>query len=161
MKLKIVILVLLIPALTLQAMPTRKPAPSGINSYITGGLSRASFGLLDPSKMTVQHYASMGAQFGGGASLMQSIYTTRIGYQISDPLSLTMFIGLQNNQMGGNLPNQSITMPVGGMTLDWRPRDDMFFRLSVMHMPAYSYRSTPWSLFDNDITAELQQSDLR
>jgi len=80
-KVKTVTTVLLCLALAVaaDAAPTRNQPPSGFNSYLMSGLQKASFGLLDPSKMNIQNSASFGAAFGGGGSLMQSLYTTRIG----------------------------------------------------------------------------------
>jgi len=92
---------------------------------------------------------------------MQSLYFTRIGYQFSSPLTVTFLLGMQNNQYGGNLRQQSLTIPVGGVQLDWRPREDMYFRMSIMRAPSgmYGYGTSPFMPYNNSYQATLEQGD--
>jgi len=53
-------------------------------------------GLLDPSRLTINHSISFGASAGGGYSGLksQSIYTTMLTYKFSQPVTLNLNFGL-------------------------------------------------------------------
>ncbi|MDP8228751.1 MAG: hypothetical protein P9M15_04795, partial [Candidatus Electryoneaceae bacterium] len=110
MKKSLILIVLMIFSVGLvDAAPTRQDNDQGFRDWLGGGQKQLSFQLFDPSRLTIDHSVSFGASFGNDASLMQSIYMTRIGYQLSDPLTMTLLLGLQNNRIGGGAPDMSLT----------------------------------------------------
>jgi hypothetical protein len=116
------------------AAPTYQDSRPGLNDYLSGK-SRSMLGLLDPSRMTIQHDIQMGVSFGGGSSLMQSLYASRIGYRLSDPLTLTFTIGMANTRFGYGPTYYNTNSLLGGAALDYRPTKDIFFHLEFMHGP--------------------------
>ncbi|MDP8238728.1 MAG: hypothetical protein P9X24_06540 [Candidatus Hatepunaea meridiana] len=144
------LIVLLICITTAGAAPTFKSDQSGFKDWL-GGSGKPSFGLLDPSRLTVQHNLSFGVTSGNGSSLMQSLYMTKLGYKLSDPLTLTLLLGVQNNRYSGNLaiPND-FSSPVGGFAIDYRPRKNIYFRLEMVQAPGLQL---PVSRRYNEMTA--------
>lgn len=89
-------------------------------------------GLLDPNRMHMSHYVSMGYMNGAGVSASRGLYMNTIDYQISRPLSVTTHLGYQFQPNGpaewnpANYGNQF----VGGADLNWRPTNNTALRLS-------------------------------
>ncbi len=139
-KITLIICALLLTIGTLHSQPVREDNGASFRDWL-GGTDQPSFQLLDPSKFSLQHSVSFGASLGGGTSLMQSIYTARIGYQISNPLSLTFLLGMQNNRFGGNgISNMSMTAPFGGVMLDYRPSKNVYFHMSILQAPRQTWQ---------------------
>ena len=137
------VLLLCISALT--ATPRMNDGKLGFRDWLIGGSSPASIGgLIDPSRLTVQHNVSFGLASGGGSSMMQSLYTTRFGYRVSDPLTLTLMLGVMNNQFKGcaNVP-ASYSNFLGGVALDYRPRHDISIHFEVLRAPGLFHYSSP------------------
>lgn len=150
----VILCALLITIGTLHSQPMREDNSLSFRDWL-GGNNEPSFQLLDPSKFSLNHSVSFGTSFGGGTSLMQSMYTARIGYQVSNPLSLTFLIGMQNNRFGGaNLQNMSMTAPFGGVMLDYRPTDNVSFHMSVMQAPYQTWQNTNNSFFDQYVSGK-------
>jgi hypothetical protein len=142
MKRLIVLLCLVMIGTTVvQAQPIRKGTELSFRDWL-GGNNQPSFQLLDPSKITFQQSASFGATVGNGESGLQSLYMARIGYQLSNPLTMTFLLGLQNSRfMGAGVPNMSLTSPFGGIMLDYHPTDDIRFHLSILRAPQQTWQS--------------------
>ena len=135
--------ILLIGTLALNAAPTTKSNQLGFRDWLSSGRA-SSFSLLDPSRMTVQHSLSFSYGSGGNGSLAQSLYLTRLGYKLSDPVTLTFLLGVQNNQYSGKLTLPSnYNSLLGGVALDYRPSRDFHLRLEVLQSPRYLYLSDP------------------
>jgi len=93
-------------------------------------------GLIDPSKLTVQHNVSFGFATGNGQSLTQSLYTATFGYRLSDPLTLSFLMGYQDNRLAGQsiYPNSFNSM-IGGVALDWRPSHNFQLHIELLQAP--------------------------
>ncbi len=140
-KLIALLCLMIIGAGTVQAQPTRNDGTLSFRDWL-GGNSQPSFQFLDPSKVTFQQSASFGTSMGNGASTMQSLYMAKIGYQLSNPLTMTFLVGLQNNQfMGAGVQNMSLTSPFGGVMLDYRPTDNTFIHFSMLRAPQQTWQS--------------------
>jgi len=141
-------------ASTAMSAPTKKDYSPKLNDYI-GGRSISSFGLLDPSRMTVNHSVQMGYSSFGGGSLMQSLYATSIGYRISDPLKMTVTLGLSGNRLNiGGTPTTFNSL-IGGARLDYRPTKDFHLMLEFSRTPGLyqsNWRNDPYGFSTGFIT---------
>ena len=138
-----ILCLVLIVGSSLIAAPTLKKDQFGFKDWY-GGSGRSSFGLLDPSRLTVNHNVSFGFASGGGQSVMQSLYATRFAYKLSDPLTLSVLLGVQNNQFAGNIPSQGSSNSIlGGFAIDYRPRKDIYIRLEMLKSPGIINYNTP------------------
>ncbi|MFC2150007.1 hypothetical protein ACFLQV_00740 [Calditrichota bacterium] len=144
------------------AMPSRDSNQPGFTDYMRSGSN--SFSLLDPSKLTFNHNVSFGFSSGYGNSLMQSMYATQIGYQLSDPVKLTFLLGMQNNQLnpGSGQPMEFNNL-LGGAALDYCPSDNFRMRFEILNAPGlnpYSSRfmnTSPYRLGDYSYSPWLIQ----
>ncbi len=75
---------------------------------------------------------------------MQSMYATRIGYQLSDPLKLTFLLGVQNSRFNSpQLQPMDFNSLLGGARLDYNPTDNFHLRVEFQNSPYGSVN--PWS----------------
>ena len=137
------LLTFLVGTLTAGAAPTVKTTQLGFRDWFNRGRS-ASFNLLDPSRLTIQHSFSFGYATGGSGSLAQSLYMTKLGYKLSDPVTLTFLLGVQNNQYSGKqaLPGNFNSL-LGGVALDYCPSNNLHLRMEVFQSPRYLYLTDP------------------
>jgi len=120
------------------AAPTILVKRPTVNDWI-GGMGRSTSGLIDPSRLTINHGMSFGASFGGGNSLMSGLYQTNFLYRLSNPLTLSLSLGMQNLKYSGNPTSQSSIL--AGFGLDYRPTKNLHFRVQMQQMPFGSYRN--------------------
>jgi len=132
-------LALLATAVAAFSAPTLKDHSPRLGDYL-GGKSNISLGLLDRSRMTINHTVQMGFSSFGGGSMMQSLYATTVGYRVSDPLSLSFTLGMTGNRINAGGVPTTFNSVVGGARLDYRPTKDLFLRLEFSRGPAYSPR---------------------
>jgi len=121
-------------AATTFAAPTKRDYSPKLKDYL-GGRSASSLGLLDPSRMTVSHNVQMGYSSFGGGSLMSSLYATTIGYRISNPLTMSVTMGLSGNRLNMGGAPTTFNSIVGGARLDYRPTKDLHMSLEFAHLP--------------------------
>ena len=137
----IFVLLLIVFAFDLDAAPTVKSDKLGFRDWL-GGNRGTHFSLFNPSRLTVQHNVSFGISSSSSGSLAQSLYMTKLGYKLSDPVTLTFLLGVQNNQYSGRLAlPSSFNSYIGGVALDYRPHRDVFIRFEMLHSPRYLYLS--------------------
>ena len=105
----------------------------------------SSAGLLDPSRLSINHSLSFGM---GGSQVSnlksQSMYTTMIQYQFNTPLTLNLNLGLpihstfsaSQNLTGDNIQNLDYfkNIPIDA-SLSWQPHENFMMRFSVMRRP--------------------------
>lgn len=106
----------------------------------------------------MNHSFGMSYANAGGQGFTQGYYLNSMTYRFNSPVTMRMRLGVTNNPfaqqaeggttgaMGMNSLFQNAEF-FGGMDLDWRPRDNMLFRLSVDRLPAGMYYS-PYSLYN-------------
>ncbi len=145
-----VILVLFVFGISaVQAAPFSDYSKPTINDWIGGSVSQSGFGLrpygsssaglLDPSRLSIDHAVSFGVTSSGDQSLTQALYQSRFNYRLSNPLTLSLMMGVQNMN-GNNIPGfNSENAVFGGFSLDYRPSKNVFFHLEMQHLPAGSY----------------------
>ena len=129
------------------------PAYSGSRPTVSDWIgqkdySQPSLGLIDPSRLDVSHTVSVGGAFGGGQSLMQSLYAANFAYRLSDPLTLNFTVGMQNLKY--NSPGMGdYTSPLGGVSLDYRPSKNFRFIASFQRGPycGYALNSAPFNYY--------------
>jgi len=119
------------------ATPTITDNSPNFNDWLggKGRYSTPTLGLIDPSRLTVNHAVSFGFSSGGGNSLMKSLYAANFTYRLSNPLTLNFVLGMQNLQLNG-IPGQgSQNAFLGGFSLDYRPRKNILFRFEMQNVP--------------------------
>lgn len=119
----------------------------------TGFLQQASrMGLLDPSRISMNHQMGMSYSSLGGAGYTQGYYLNTISYRFDAPVMLNLRLGLTNNPFSSsgsfgtasNLGMGDMEF-FGGADLDWRPADNVFVRFSFDRYPAGMYNMNPFS----------------
>jgi hypothetical protein len=108
-------------------------------------------GLLDPSRIKINHSLSFGMGAAQGMSMQsQGMYSTLLTYQFSRPVTLHLNFGLplfSTFSPYGNLNQQNISsmayfknMPID-VSLSWKPAENLFLQLNVVRNPQYDYYS--------------------
>ena len=111
----------------------------------------AKKGLLDPSRLKVNHSLSFGMGSGSGMSMQsQGLYSTLLTYQFSRPVTLHLNFGFplySTFSTYGNLNQKNLTsleyfknMPLD-VSLSWKPSSNLLLQLNVVRNPQYDYFS--------------------
>jgi hypothetical protein len=119
--------------------------------------------LLDPSRFSIHHSVGFGMSTSSGSSLKsQSLYSTMVQYQFSQPVTLNLNFGLpifSTYNPAQNLTTDNIksadyfrNMPFNA-TLTWQAKDNLLFRLSVIHNTVDNYLNSglPYSPLDRQL----------
>ena len=118
------------------AEPLKTDSQQSVSEWLTKPAS-TSLGLIDPSRLSVNHTVSFGTSFSGDRSLTSSLYASNFVYRLSNPVTLNFTLGIQNNRVGG-LPNElNGSSLFGGFKLEYH-KDDFLLRLEMYRVPAYS-----------------------
>jgi hypothetical protein len=121
--------------------------PRGRSGLPAGGGDdgTAPVGLLDPSRLTVNHAVSFMAGGSRASDIRsQSLYSTMMHYKFNAPLVLSLNFDMPihstfnryNNFTGDNLASMDYfrNMPIDA-SLTWMPSDRFMMRFSVIRMP--------------------------
>lgn len=127
-------IVLLMWVLPADAEPMFNASRPALGDWLKGGVS-SSVGLIDPSRIKVNHTLAFGASFGSGSSLMQSLYASHFTYRLSNPVTLGFILGAANWRTGGAAPDLNTSALIGGVSLDWRPSDSFLFHIEMLQAP--------------------------
>ncbi|MBD3317786.1 MAG: hypothetical protein GF344_18535 [Chitinivibrionales bacterium] len=112
-----------------------------IDAYKEGDGTEGKSGLLDPSRLTMNHSLSFGMSAAKGQSLQsQSLAGTMLQYKFSEPLTLNLDFGFPIHSTfrdDANLTKSNIesmnyfrNMPVSA-SLTWQPSPRLMMRLTV------------------------------
>jgi hypothetical protein len=110
-------------------------------------------GLLDPSKLTTWRTYSFGVSAGTYGTTSAGLLIQHIQYQLSEPLTLYMEVGLLHNPLGmaglSNSGSQQASLVIPAVDLVYRPRENMTVSFHYSQMPSsvqrYGYGfGTPW-----------------
>ena len=105
----------------------------------------AKGGLLDPSRLSVQHSLSFGMGTASGMSMQsQGLYSTLLTYKFSQPVTLHLNFGFplfSTFSPYGNLNQQNLTsmeyfrnMPLQA-SLAWQPTSNLSLQLNIVKNP--------------------------
>ncbi|KMQ52757.1 hypothetical protein CHISP_0526 [Chitinispirillum alkaliphilum] len=106
-------------------------------------------GLLDPSRLTINHSVSFGM---GGSEISnlqsQSLYSTMLRYQFNAPISLSLNFGLPIHSTFNSTHNitedniQSLeyfrNIPINA-SVAWQPNENFSLRFIINRTPDYNY----------------------
>lgn len=120
-----------------------------------------SNGLLDPSRLKINHSLTFGAISGGNISGLQSqsLYTTMLRYQFAAPVTLNLNFSLPihstfshtQNFTSNNLQSleyfKSIPFEVG---LSWQPTKNTLIEFNIIKYPQNSFLS-PYNSYYNGL----------
>ncbi len=123
-------------------------------------IQSAGLGILDPSRISMDHSFGMGYSSMGGNGYSQGYYMNTISYRFNSPVMLRIRTGITNNPFSNTMaqPGQSSMAAMfndaqlfGGADLLWKPKDNVFIKLSFDRSPASmmghpgGYGYAPWS----------------
>lgn len=141
-----------------QTKPTYQDNRPTVSDWISGKMpNTTSLGLIDPSRLTVNHSASFGFSGSGDQSLMQSLYATSLTYKFSSPLTLNLILGVQNLKFN-NVPGlNSENSLLGGVSLDYRPNRKLHIRLEFQQSPLTTFSTGGLSGLNNESFLPVNQ----
>lgn len=119
---------------------------------IGAAISRPGGGLLlgfiNPDRLHMSHQFSVSYLSAGGRGMMLNSYLNTIDYQISNPLSLQLNIGLLNSPYNGfsNAPAINTTDFFGGAVLRYKPNSRTAVSLGVNVAPNSGLIYSPYLL---------------
>lgn len=109
--------------------------------YDLGLTKRPSTSFLDLSRLNLSHSYTIGYFSGNGFSGSRAMYNGTIQYQIANPLTLTLNMGVLHDPGAifgdRKLSENSKFLPSGW--LDWRPSRNFQMSIGFETVPAYNY----------------------
>jgi hypothetical protein len=108
-------------------------------------IQSAGLGILDPSRISMNHSFGMGYSSMGGNGASQGYYMNTISYRFNSPVLLRIRTGIANNSFSNSIsqPGQSPMAAMfndaqlfGGADLLWKPKENIFIKLSFDRAPA-------------------------
>lgn len=136
-------LVLATSAVALAGNPPAVSATAEASANVPGSTNlftqNTPFRLLDLSKLSFRHSYSVSYMSSSGYSASQGVYTTSIGYQISDPLYVQLDLGLlhQPGALFGGDSRQLDASVRPNFFLRYAPSNRFSFTVDVRTMPLY------------------------
>ncbi len=124
-------------ALSATSAPRYGGGSPSFGDYLGKATRSSSLGLIDPSRVTFDHSVQMGVVGFGGGSLMQSLYSSTAHYRVSDPVSLSFTLGMMGTRYSGSGAPAMSSDFIGGVALDYRPSNNMHFRIEIAQAPGY------------------------
>ena len=111
--------------------------------------SSLALGFLDPSRLTINHSVSFGMASGNQFSDLksQSLYSTMMTYRFSNPITVSLNIGLpiySNFNGNANLNQKNVasydyfrTMPIDA-AVQWKPSEHFSLHFNIVRNPSYN-----------------------
>ncbi len=137
----------------------KQSAPVDIRSGILQADNGKYLGIIDPSRLTVNHSYSLSYYSMGDLSFGRSLYLNTLSYRLADPLSLKVQWGIQNfpyTSAGANNPAFRSGFVFSGAQLKYRPSDKFMIKFEYSALPRAGYyypgswRYSRSSVFDID-----------
>jgi len=119
-------------------------------------LSTSQGSVFDMSKISVSHSLSMSYTNGNSGSTMINEYVAGINYQISDPLSLKLNLGMSYTPYSsiGTVEENTADIYVKSATLDYRPNNSFRMRVDFRNIKPSDYMNgnpfTPYNYFNDE-----------
>jgi len=136
------VLILLAIALPLTAaaqMADEAEIKAVTSKYDLGLTKPPSIPFFDMSRISISHSYSLSYFSGGGISGSQGLYNGTIRYQLANPLTLTLNVGILHDPgalFGSSKFSQNATILPSGW-LDWRPSENFMMSIGFETVPAY------------------------
>ncbi|MBD3421209.1 MAG: hypothetical protein GF398_13920 [Chitinivibrionales bacterium] len=130
-------------------------------AYADDTQSSPNAGLLDPSRLKVNHSMSFGMSATGKDDVIsQSLYATMLQYKFTAPVTLNLNFGFPLHSSYAPDRNLNATnvksadyfrnMPLN-MHLTWQPNDNFMMRFSVVRDNDPYYSEGPFPSFDRNL----------
>lgn len=107
--------------------------------YDLGLSKRPSLPMFDLSRINLSHAYSFGFFSGGGTSFSRGLYSGSMTYQIAQPLTLTLNLGILHDPSAiwgdKRIGNSARFLPSGW--IDWQPSNNFRLSLGFETIPAY------------------------
>lgn len=138
---RVITLLILVSSLTTFAQQQATSSTTTATT-LTNSTGNTLFGILNPSRLAVNHSVSFGMSSSSGVSGLQSqsLYTTMLSYQFSAPLTLHVDLGFpifSSHSMSQNLSAQNFksadyfkSMPFDA-SLTWKPAENFLMKITV------------------------------
>jgi hypothetical protein len=136
------VLLLILSTYSIAQLKSQTDAPN-ISESITSQPVYTFMGLLDPARFSMHHQFSASYMTVGGQGIMLNSYLNTINYKISDPLYLTLNLGIANSPFNSFNKNptsiKNNTQFFGGAELRYQPSKNSHISVSVNVAPNYNY----------------------
>jgi len=136
------VLLLILSTYLFAQLKSQTNAPN-ISESIATQPTNLFIGLLDPARFSMHHQFSASYMTVGGHGIMLNSYLNTINYRISDPLLLTLNLGIANSPFNSfnNNPTsiKNNTQFFGGAELRYQPSRNSHISVSVNVAPGYNY----------------------
>lgn len=161
-KFTVFVFTLLITAQAVAVSPYRGQENVTTSDFLRQPYQASSYsGLLDPSRLSMQHQMGMGYMSAGGRGYTQAYYLNTLTYRFNAPVLMRLHLGVANNPFASYSstgPGESAMTNMfnnaeffGGADIEWQPRDNVHLRFSVHKMPAGMYNpygyASPYSRY--------------
>lgn len=129
----------LLPLAVVAQMSDQAEVEQITREYDLGLSKRPSLSLIDLSRLHMTQSYSLSFFSGSGQSGSVGLYSNTITYQLANPLTLTLNLGILHNPgslLGNKSSNNSTTFLPSGW-LDWRPSKNFSMSIGFETIPAY------------------------
>ncbi len=138
-KILIVLLAAVLPISVMAQMADQVEVKEVIEKYDLGLAKQPTLQFFDLSRFDISHSYSFGYFSGSGFSGSRALYNGTIRYQIANPLTLTLNVGVLHDPGAifgdKKLSDNSAFLPSGW--LDWRPSKNFRMSIGFETVPAY------------------------
>lgn len=136
------LIVLALPLVSAAQMADRVEAKEVTQKYDLGLTKPPSLPFFDLSRLHLSHSYSISYISGGGFSGTQAMYNGTLQYQLAQPLTLTLNLGILHDPGAlfgdKNFSSNARFLPSGW--LDWRPSKNFQMTIGFETVPASYYR---------------------
>lgn len=137
-----VLMVAALPLIVTAQMADKVEVKEVVEKYDLGLTKQPTLPFFDMSRFDLSHSYSIGYYSGSGFSGTQGMYSGTIRYQIANPLTLTLNLGILHDPGAvfgdKKFSDNSIFLPSG--RLDWRPSKNFMMSIGFETVPAYYNR---------------------
>lgn len=133
------LIILLVPLLAMAQLKEQTKAPD-FSSILEQPANSFLFGLLDPSKVHMNHTLSMSFGMAGGQQMLQNSYLNTMLFNLSDKVTLRTDLGILSTPYH-TFKSNSLDKPqfFGGAELNYQVSDNAFIQLRFESVPYTNY----------------------
>lgn len=112
-------------------------ADSGKKDYLSG-IAQPGLSIIDPSRISTSHSYSFSYFSNNGHSGSVGMLMNSIEYRVSDPLKITLNLGVMHNPSAfiGQSSNGLSPTIMPGINVQYRPSENVFLMMNFESIPA-------------------------
>jgi hypothetical protein len=124
----------------------------------TPSTSLINSGLIDFSRVDISHSLSYGMSSSSLGTASGGLWVSRLGYQIANPLRISVDIGATINTMGGGPLLSEKNIFLKGFNLDYHPGEHFQLHISYQNQPrnaVFGYQRPGYGLGSSALDSPL------